>query len=62
MKKIILLSVLFFTALIISSCSDVLDRPQLNDMNDDTYWRNETNLRLFSNGFYINYFVGSILR
>lgn len=58
MKKIILLSVLFFTALIISSCSDVLDRPQLNDMNDDTYWRNETNLRLFSNGFYINYFVG----
>jgi len=42
----------------LGSCSDVLDRPQLNDMNDDTYWRNESDLRLFSNGFYINYFVG----
>jgi hypothetical protein len=27
-------------------------------MNDDTYWRNETDLRLFANGFYVNYFVG----
>lgn len=58
MKKNILLSSLLFVALLITGCSDVLDRPQLNDMNDDTYWRNETDLRLFSNGFYVNYFVG----
>jgi hypothetical protein len=58
MKKNIIISSLLLIVLLISSCSDVLDRPELNDMNDDTYWRNETDLRLFANGFYINYFVG----
>lgn len=59
MRRKILFSI--FTAIVffLGSCSDdVLDRPQLNDMNDDTYWRTETDLRLFANGFYINYFVG----
>lgn len=45
-------------ALIFASCDDVLDRPQLNNPQDDNYWRNETDLRLFGNGFYTNYFVG----
>ena len=58
MKNKILFSILFTITILISGCSDVLERPQLNDMNDDTFWRNETDLRLFSNGFYINYFVG----
>ncbi|OJV36213.1 MAG: RagB/SusD family nutrient uptake outer membrane protein [Bacteroidia bacterium 43-41] len=58
MKKNILLSSILFIAFLISSCSDVLDRPELNNMIDDTYWRNETDLRLFANDFYINYFVG----
>ncbi len=58
MKKNIYYSILFLVVLLLGSCSDVLDRPQLNDMNDDTYWRNESDLRLFSNGFYLNYFVG----
>ena len=58
MKKNILINILFALLVLISGCSDVLDRPELNDMNDDTYWRNETDLRLFSNGFNINYFVG----
>lgn len=58
MKKNIILSSLILIAFLISSCSDILERPELNNMNDDTYWRNETDLRLFANGFYINYFVG----
>lgn len=41
-----------------ASCDDVLERPQLNNPQDDNYWRNETDLRLFGNGFYTNYFVG----
>ncbi len=45
-------------ALMFASCDDVLDRPQLNNPQDDNYWRNETDLRLFGNGFYTNYFVG----
>lgn len=58
MKKNILFLILLTISVALSSCSDVLERPQLNDMNDDTYWRNETDLRLFANGFYVNYFVG----
>ncbi|HAR38900.1 MAG: glycan metabolism protein RagB [Bacteroidetes bacterium GWD2_45_23] len=58
MKKNIIIGNLLLIVFLISSCSDVLDRPELNNMNDDTYWRNETDLRLFTNGFYINYFVG----
>lgn len=57
-RNILLYSILFSAILWAGACSDVLDRPQLNDMNDDTYWRNESDLRLFSNGFYLNYFVG----
>lgn len=45
-------------ALVFSSCDDFLDRPQLTEMNDQTYWTSENNLRLFANGFYVNYFVG----
>lgn len=45
-------------ALVFSSCDDFLDRPQLTEMNDQTYWTSENNLRLFANGFYTNYFVG----
>jgi len=58
MKKNIIIGNLLLIIFLVSSCSDVLDRPELNNMNDDTYWRNETDLRLFTNGFYINYFVG----
>ena len=58
MKKNIILSSLILIAFLISSCSDILERPELNNMNDDTYWRNETDLRHYANGFYVNYFVG----
>ncbi|MEJ7780359.1 MAG: RagB/SusD family nutrient uptake outer membrane protein [Daejeonella sp.] len=42
-----------------TSCNkDVLDRPQLNDPTDVTYWKNETDVRLYANGYYANYFNG----
>lgn len=44
--------------LVFSGCEDFLDRQQLTQMNDQNYWSNENNLRLFANGFYTNYFVG----
>ncbi len=44
---------------ILSGCSDsVLDRPQLKDADDDTYWVQEDNLRLYANEFYTQFFVG----
>ena len=46
-------------SILFTGCNkDVLDRPQLNSPVDDTYWRNETDIRLFANGFYTNYFNG----
>ncbi|GGH08656.1 RagB/SusD family nutrient uptake outer membrane protein [Sphingobacterium alkalisoli] len=48
------------TSLLFSGCKDLLDRPELTKIVDseDTYWRNENDLRLFANDFYTNYFVG----
>jgi hypothetical protein len=43
---------------ILAGCDDFLDRPPLTEMNDQTYWTSENNLRLFANGFYPQYFVG----
>lgn len=56
MKKHILL--IFSLVTLFTSCDDYLDRSSLTEMNDDTYWTSENNLRLFANGFYPNYFVG----
>ncbi len=58
MKKlayIILGSTLLFT-----SCEKMLDKPELNKVPDteEKYWRNESDLRLFVNEFYSNFFVG----
>lgn len=47
------------TFLVTLSCSkDILDRPPLTQPVDDNFWRNETDVRLYANGFYPNYFVG----
>ncbi|MDQ2658288.1 MAG: RagB/SusD family nutrient uptake outer membrane protein, partial [Bacteroidota bacterium] len=51
-------AILVTIMLVFSGCEDFLDRPQLTQMNDQNYWSNENNLRLFANGFYTNYFVG----
>lgn len=50
--------IIALVALFLGSCEDFLDRPSLTTMNDQNYWTSENNLRLFANGFYINYFVG----
>ncbi|BEH00090.1 RagB/SusD family nutrient uptake outer membrane protein [Bacteroides sedimenti] len=58
MKKNIL-TLLSAVILIITGCNDnVLDRPQLNKLDDANYWVNENNLRLFANGYYTNFLVG----
>lgn len=51
-------TILLTLALVFGGCDDFLDRPPLTEMNDQTYWTSENNLRLFANGFYTNYFVG----
>jgi hypothetical protein len=55
-KKIIILSLL--AAFTLAGCSDFLDRPQKTAMDDSNYWTNESNVRLFVNGGYPNYFNG----
>ncbi|MDR2125382.1 MAG: RagB/SusD family nutrient uptake outer membrane protein [Prevotellaceae bacterium] len=54
-KILILFSCVMFS---LTSCSDILDRPQLNEWDDETFWTSETNLRYYANGFYERYFVG----
>jgi hypothetical protein len=56
-KKAAFTSALLF-ALLVSSCTEFLDRPQLNAPDDETYWTQESNLRLFANEFYTQFFVG----
>src|SRR6266481_407999 len=51
-------SILLLIALSIGGCNDFLNRPQLTQQNDATYWTSENNVRLFANGFYTNYFNG----
>jgi hypothetical protein len=57
MKKYIL-TLLTVISLFLVSCNDFLDRQSLTTMNDDNFWSSENSLRLFSDGFYTNYFVG----
>jgi len=56
MKKI---SILFLAILIgLSGCEDYLDRGNLDKLDDNTFWTNEGNLRIYVQGNYTNYFVG----
>jgi len=58
MKK--LSYIILGSALLFTSCEKLLDKPELNTIVDSegNYWRNENDLRLYANDFYINYFVG----
>lgn len=40
------------------SCDDILDRPEKNVPSDSTFWKTESDLSLYANGFYANYFIG----
>lgn len=57
MKKYIIPAIAAL-GLSLASCDDVLDRPQLNLPDDDTFWKTESDLRMYAYGFYTNYFVG----
>ncbi|WP_165026578.1 RagB/SusD family nutrient uptake outer membrane protein [Dysgonomonas sp. ZJ279] len=47
------------TILVMTGCNDdVLDRPQLANPDDDTYWTSEDNLRLYANEYYAQFFPG----
>ncbi|WEK21592.1 MAG: RagB/SusD family nutrient uptake outer membrane protein [Candidatus Pedobacter colombiensis] len=54
----IIYGLVMVSALLTACNKDILDRPQLNNPTDNNYWRSETDVRLFANGFYTNYFVG----
>lgn len=56
MKKIFLL--LTLTALFATSCSDFLDKPPLSSLTDDGYWVSESNVRLYAQNCYTDYFTG----
>ncbi|WP_044269307.1 RagB/SusD family nutrient uptake outer membrane protein [Bacteroides timonensis] len=56
MKNILV--ILAALSLTFTGCDSILDRPQLNTPTDETYWKTEMDARLFSNGFYPNYFIG----
>ena len=55
MKKLIYA---IFAALVLSSCSGLLDRPALTTVVDNNFWRGEGDVRLYVNGFYPLYFEG----
>jgi len=56
-KKYKFLFVLLAT-LLMTSCNDLLDRPQLDSAVDETFWVSEDNVRIFANEFYPQFFVG----
>ena len=57
MKKYIF-TLLAAAGLTFTACDDILDRPQLNTPSDDTFWRTESDARMFAYSFYHNYFPG----
>ena len=57
MKKYIILSAVAL-GMSLASCNEILDRPQLNTPTDESFWKAENDLRLYSNEFYTEYFVG----
>ena len=50
---------IFLLSLFYTGCEeDFLTRDPLDQMTDDTYWKNENNVRTFAWGFYSEYFSG----
>src|SRR5690606_30662077 len=42
----------------IVGCEDLLDRPPLTELNDETAWTTEENVRLYANKYYTSFFPG----
>lgn len=49
---------ILLVALMITGCETLLDRPQLNSYDDETFWISETNIRTYATEFYPHFFVG----
>ncbi len=58
MKNIIYILCVIATLSLISCSDKVLDRPQLTQFEDEGYWRNENDLRMYANEFYPQFFNG----
>lgn len=57
-RKLIYVTIMSSALFVIGCSKDVLNRPELTKVIDSEFWKNETQLRLYANNFYINYFVG----
>lgn len=53
-----IIAVLLSTASLVSCNKDLLDRSETTKVNDAEFWRNQTDVRLYANDFYTNFFVG----
>lgn len=53
-----LLYIIILLATTIVGCNDVLDRPDKTSPTDDGYWKNETDVRLYTVQYKPQYFVG----
>ncbi len=58
MKKKILFIFATLLSLGLSSCDQVINREPRENPTDATFWRTESDARLYANGFYSNYFIG----
>ncbi len=56
MKK--LLYILTLSVFFATSCSDFLDEPPLSTLTDDGFWISESNVRLYAQNCYTDYFTG----
>lgn len=56
MKKI--LYILTLSVFFATSCSDFLDEPPLSTLTDDGFWISESNVRLYAQNCYTDYFTG----
>lgn len=55
-KILLLFASIFMISL--SSCDDILERPQLTSPTDENFWTSEDKLRLYANEFYERFFTG----
>jgi len=58
MKHLKYLYSLLALIFLLSCNKEVLDRPPLDRISDDNFWRNEDDVRLYANTYYPNYFNG----
>lgn len=58
MKNLLIILSAIVSFIFVNGCSDLLERPTLTKVVDDNFWRNESDLQLYANGFYDLYFVG----